>query len=154
MLPRVFDKLFRHRTLTTSLLVLAAFSGCNKGDVRPEYVPVKGTLTLGGKPLASATVSFLGPKAPQPGVGVTNEKGEFELSTVAGENTVMVQLASEGATAVMDASKMAGGGDGNPLTAQAAAKTKVKLPEGVGTVNSHLKVTVGPTGNPNAKVEL
>ncbi|MDO5552493.1 MAG: carboxypeptidase-like regulatory domain-containing protein [Planctomycetia bacterium] len=64
--------------LLTILLVTAAI-GCKKARV---YVPVTGTLTLDGKPIAGATVSFL-PVAPDgtAAAGRTDASGTFSLSS-------------------------------------------------------------------------
>lgn len=61
------------------LLTLLAGAGCGKSDV----VPVSGTVTLDGSPLARATVVFepdSDAKEPGPGsTGVTDENGRFTL---------------------------------------------------------------------------
>lgn len=44
----------------------------------PELVPVKGTVTRDGKPLAGAIVTFE-PSKGAPSSGATNDAGEFEL---------------------------------------------------------------------------
>jgi hypothetical protein len=59
-------------------LVVAA--GCGSGGKKP--VPVKGTVTLDGKPVSLASVVFVPQK--EGGIiaqGVTNHNGEFELTT-------------------------------------------------------------------------
>ena len=73
---------------------LVCASGC--GGRSYKYVPVSGTVTLNGHPLANATVTFL-PVAPEgtteagdSSVGKTNEKGEFTLETVKGVNGALV----------------------------------------------------------------
>ncbi len=68
-------------------VALCAFlvSGCG-GDAGPKVVPVVGTVTVDGSPLATANVSFKpditkGNKAQfEPG-GTANDKGQFELTT-------------------------------------------------------------------------
>ena len=60
-------------------LALAA-AGCGRGGKKP--VPVKGTVTLDGKPVSLALVMFVPQK--EGGMmahGVTNHDGEFELTT-------------------------------------------------------------------------
>jgi hypothetical protein len=59
-----------------ALLLLA---GCNSTD--PSLVPVSGTVTLDGRPLANATVTFI-PKDGTPGfggVGKTDAAGKYKL---------------------------------------------------------------------------
>ncbi len=72
----------------------AAALGCVGGG--PKYVPVSGVVTLNGKPLAGATVTF-SPIAP-PGevnagdgsAGKTNDAGEFTLTTSRGAPGALV----------------------------------------------------------------
>lgn len=153
------------------LLAVAALllPGCG-GDTRPKTVPVKGTVTFRGKPLANARVTFYGAKAPMPAVGDTNENGEFELSmygkgdgALAGENKVTVTMltAGGGAGAMMplDPTKMATGGSQDlPLKAEVprdGGKQAVTLPKVYGdSSNTPLVEQVGPEGNLNVKLEL
>jgi hypothetical protein len=93
----------RARLLVGLTLVLAL--GCGTGK---KMAPVSGTVTLNGKPLANATVSFQ-PIAPpgsiDAGIGSqakTNDKGEFTLMTstggngaVVGKHRVMISLLNE-----------------------------------------------------------
>lgn len=53
-----------------------AVGGC--GDDRPERVPVAGTLTIDGKPLAKAFVNFY-PASGRPSNARTDEAGRFVL---------------------------------------------------------------------------
>jgi hypothetical protein len=59
-----------------TLVILAVTCGCSKG---PDVVPVKGTLTRGGKPLASFAVTFQ-PTQGRPSVALTDANGNFELA--------------------------------------------------------------------------
>jgi hypothetical protein len=90
----------RARWLLGLALVLAL--GCGK-----RYAPVSGTVTLNGKPLANASVSFQpiaekGVTEPGPGsAGKTNDKGEYTLASstgkegaIVGKHRVMVSLHS------------------------------------------------------------
>src|SRR4051812_13569962 len=67
--------------------LLAFGLGCGSG----KFVPVSGKVTLNGKALSGATVSFepLGPDdapSPQPGsVGKTDADGVFKLKGIGGE---------------------------------------------------------------------
>jgi hypothetical protein len=85
------EKTMRARLLVG--LVLLSALGCGAGK---RIVPVSGTVTLNGKPLAKATVSFQ-PIAPpgtmDAGVGSqakTNDQGEFTLTTATGQNGAVV----------------------------------------------------------------
>jgi hypothetical protein len=69
-----------------SSLLLAALSlpltGCGGTATNPNLVPVTGTITLDGKPLAGASVTFVGIGA-TPGegaTGLTDEAGKYELA--------------------------------------------------------------------------
>ncbi|WP_425395236.1 hypothetical protein [Aeoliella sp.] len=65
------------RLCVASLLVGAfAMVGCSDG--RPERVPVSGTLTIDGQPLAGAFVNFY-PASGRPSNGRTDESGRFVL---------------------------------------------------------------------------
>jgi hypothetical protein len=72
----------RHRLWLTLALLgpAAALPGCNK-SADPNLAPVSGTVTLGGEPLANATVTFI-PKDGTPGfggVGKTDAAGKYAL---------------------------------------------------------------------------
>jgi hypothetical protein len=64
-------------------LCLGALIGC--GSDTAAYVPVSGAVTLDGKPLAGAGVSFEPKRRGDPpargSVGKTDENGQFELET-------------------------------------------------------------------------
>jgi hypothetical protein len=67
-------------------LALAGVLGCtDPSDERPAFnpgalVPATGVVTVKGKPLADAVVTFL-PEVGYPGVGETDEDGKFVLKT-------------------------------------------------------------------------
>ncbi|MFM7207045.1 MAG: hypothetical protein ACKO4T_10300 [Planctomycetaceae bacterium] len=65
-------------TAAITALVLIAIAGC--GPKRPATVPVRGTVTLDGKPVASATVLFQPPQG-VPGRAITGGDGGFTLTT-------------------------------------------------------------------------
>jgi hypothetical protein len=93
----------RARLLLGFALVLGL--GCGSG----KFVPVSGTVTMNGKPLAGATVMF-SPIAKEGSIdagpgsgGKTNEKGEYTLTSdtgrtgaIVGKHRVSVSLMSPG----------------------------------------------------------
>lgn len=85
------------------LLALAIFflTGC--GSRGPKTARVSGTVTMSGKPLPKVGVTFLPTKKGPAATGVTNENGEFTLTTtrkgdgaVLGKHKVTVGAAEEG----------------------------------------------------------
>jgi len=84
-----------------AILVLGSsgvLSGCG-GSGRPETIPVSGTVTLDGKPVAGASVMFSPEPSGRPATGVTDEQGRFTLKTfeagdgaLVGKHTVTVAL--------------------------------------------------------------
>ena len=58
-----------------TLLCLPLF-GCSDG--RPDVVPVKGKVTLGGKPIAGIIVHYT-TKGGRPSKGITDTEGNYEL---------------------------------------------------------------------------
>lgn len=59
----------------------ATFAGCGESDDIPDLGRVTGKVTLGGQPVAKATVQFL-PKGGRPSVGITDANGLYELGYV------------------------------------------------------------------------
>jgi len=77
---RIFNTLLALLFLATPVFM----AGCNDGRLRTE--PVRGVVTLDGKPLDGASITFT-PKNPDEGAigfGRTNERGEYLLQTMAG----------------------------------------------------------------------
>jgi hypothetical protein len=62
------------------LVAALLLAGCS-GSGRPATAPVRGQVTLRGKPVAGATVTFLCPGAPRFGVGTTDQTGNYRLTT-------------------------------------------------------------------------
>jgi hypothetical protein len=88
------------RFLILTLFVLF-FTGC--GGKGPKTARVSGTVTMSGKPLPKVGVTFLPTKKGPAATGVTNENGEFTLTTtrkgdgaVLGKHKVTVGAAEEG----------------------------------------------------------
>ncbi len=79
-------------------LPLLTIPGCGGGEDLPETAEVSGTVSYKGQPVAGAEVNF-SPETGNPGFGITEEDGTFELTTydsgdgaVPGTHTVTVQL--------------------------------------------------------------
>jgi len=70
----------RNRFLNiAAILGMTVAAGCGSGEAPlPELAPVTGTVTLGGKPVADAIVTFQPDKGPL-SVGNTDAAGKFEL---------------------------------------------------------------------------
>ncbi len=75
---------------------LCALAGCGGSD-RPDTYPVTGTLTLNGKPVEGAEISFYGEGAARVAGGRTNADGKYSLTTfetndgaVAGDHVVTI----------------------------------------------------------------
>ena len=87
------------------LALLAVSSGCGGGGGKQvATVPVSGTVTWQGKPLADATVSFYSKEHDFLGTGVTNAEGHYELyqGAAPGENTVWISKVEGDAGASAD----------------------------------------------------
>lgn len=83
----ISSRVARRRALWYGLLVVAA--GCAGPNAEesttdgPDFsnlAPVSGVITLNGEPLGGAVVTFLPPRW-SPGVGETNAKGEYTLTS-------------------------------------------------------------------------
>jgi len=70
---------FGSRVLSLVLAAIVAV-GCSPSDA-PKTAPVKGTVTMGGKPLSNVGVTFFPTGKGPIATGNTNEKGEFTLRT-------------------------------------------------------------------------
>ena len=60
-------------------LFFVAFAGC--GSKGPAIVPVSGTVTLDGNPVANAAVMFAPTSGGRPAEGTTGTDGKFQLTT-------------------------------------------------------------------------
>lgn len=83
-------------------LALFVVTGCGGGPDRPQTVPVSGTVTYNGEPVADANVTFY-PEEGRPASGKTDAQGRFDSLTtfepgdgaVVGKHTVTVNPSSE-----------------------------------------------------------
>ncbi len=71
-----------NRWCLLTVLGLLMLSGCSDaGPAGPKTVKATGVVTYKGKPVAEATVSFLGDGKTQAALALTNEEGLFVLTT-------------------------------------------------------------------------
>ena len=109
----------------TALVFLFAV-GCGG----PKFAPVSGVVTFNGKPLVGGVVSFQpmhekGENAAAPGsTGKTNDKGEYTLKGVGGENGALVGKHKVRITAADNEPQ--GDADGRP---KGAAPPREKIPQ-------------------------
>lgn len=89
----------RTRRILASLLALAALAGC--GQSGPPIASVQGTVTLDGKPLPDATVTFQ-PDTGRPSFGATDENGRYAMEfnvdrpgVLLGHNKVFIRTRKE-----------------------------------------------------------
>jgi hypothetical protein len=85
---------------TALVVLLAAVSGC--GTSGPQVAPVHGRVTLDGRPLARADITFQPEGAQRASIGRTDEDGRYELAykrgqpgAIVGKHTVQVEVSSE-----------------------------------------------------------
>jgi len=64
-----------------AVVVCTALCGCNRSPAVPnvQTLPVTGTVTLDGQPLAGAAVIFMLPDPPAPFFATTKEDGTYQL---------------------------------------------------------------------------
>lgn len=136
-------------SLSVGLLAIVAISwmgGCGspRDPNRPQTFTTSGRLTLEGKVVEGATVSF-SPSSGPSAVGITDPQGQFELTTfskgdgaVAGEHVVTVTR--------FEVPKPAGSTEGEYVPPSAPLPTpKNSFPKKYGSPEtSGLKVTVEP----------
>jgi hypothetical protein len=83
--------MLKHYRLVLDFCCLLAFAGCgSKGPDLPPQYPVSGTITMDGKPLASAGIMFL-PR------GETRGTGAFGMSDAAGKYSLKSDHGGPGA---------------------------------------------------------
>lgn len=83
------------RYLVSAVFFIASVSGCGSGD----FGSVNGKVTLDGKPLKGASVTFQPVKKGRPSSGITDEEGNYVLKYTAdqegaeiGEHIVRISL--------------------------------------------------------------
>src|SRR3954470_1390534 len=82
------------------VVLLAGAVGCNNGG--PQIAPVHGRVTLDGRPLENADITFQPDGAQRSSVGRTDSQGHYELAykrgqmgAIVGPNTVRVEVSKE-----------------------------------------------------------
>jgi hypothetical protein len=82
------------------VLLVTVLAGCSQSG--PEVAPVSGRVTLDGRPLASADVSFQPEGAQRASSGRTDADGRYRLmfkrgqpGALAGEHTVRISISRE-----------------------------------------------------------
>ncbi|MCA9086685.1 MAG: hypothetical protein KDA81_21660 [Planctomycetaceae bacterium] len=68
-------------TVSVSLAVLLAITGCGSGSDQPELGLVSGTITFDGNPLSGVAVTFV-PDGGRPAMGKTDADGKYELTYI------------------------------------------------------------------------
>lgn len=138
------------RTLCAGAMLLMMLGCGGSGPEHPAVGKVKGKVLFKGEPLAGATITFYGPGSGIASTGVSNDAGEFELTTYetgdgapVGENTVTVSKYEGGEVASIDPTKMAAGGPDVSMTPGSTKPPKSVIPEHYSNVASTpLKVTI------------
>ena len=143
------------------LLAVAAVAGCRSGRSTPEGLsPVSGTITLDGKPVEGAMVSFIPQKVADVMVnpaGVTDAQGKYELmaddvpGALPGEYKVVISRLAMADGKAVQISKdkppltlfAAGAKETLPKTYSEAMTTTLKatVPEGGATIDFPLKAS-------------
>ena len=146
------------------LVALLSVGGCgDAAAVRSKTVPVTGTVTRGGKPVANAQVNFTTKGAARNGTGQTDAQGKFTLGTfgnsdgtVVGDHIVTVSKAAAAAAATSnmppkpeDLAKSAGGGEMTAGKADDSIPAKYADPK-----QTTLKATVKGDGQDNFAFDL
>jgi hypothetical protein len=97
---------YKLQPLSLLTITILTALGCAGASDRPATFPVRGTITYRGKPVSDASVSFLATGAPRPAAGITDQDGNFTLSTygvadgaVVGEHVVTVTKVAAPASA-------------------------------------------------------
>ena len=75
----------RHRffCIALPLICISSLVGCGSdgGEPPEKTYPVSGTITLNGKPIVGADVTFINDESDRSAFGRTNDQGEYQLTT-------------------------------------------------------------------------
>ena len=78
-----------HRPVKIGVLwMLVVVNGCGKGG--PQVAPVNGRVTLGGRPLENADVTFQPDGSQRASIGRTDPDGRYELAYKRGQPGAIV----------------------------------------------------------------
>ena len=150
-----FIHLSVQRSCLTSFVALAlVIGGCGADD--SGHVPVSGTVTYQGQPVAGAQVAFRGDGAATPSVGVTDDTGSFTLMTgkfvgaTPGEHIVtVVKLDATDGVSTAEVSMEDAGREGVIVDARHELPTKYAT-----AAESDLRRNVSPDGDNHFDIEL
>lgn len=120
----MFNSIHRLAACLTAAAFCAAIAGC--GSDLPPTAKVRGTVTIGGKPLESGTITFY-PRQGRPASGAIQPDGSYQLTTF-----------REGDGAVLGPHKVAI--HANRVTGGATPKSFEEELRGVGSFNAPSKV--------------
>ena len=79
--------LWTRSAILLAALAILACGGCNRG---PKMYPVTGLVTLGGKPVAGASVMLYRVKGGRPPAATTDVSGAFRLVSPEGDYTAII----------------------------------------------------------------
>jgi hypothetical protein len=145
------------------LLACVFLQGCGGGSDRPPVAPVSGVVTMGGKPVANANITFHLDGAPRSGMGRTDESGTFSITTYdhddgafLGTHTVTVSKVEESTAVGGEDMEIGGDAYSKAMAAAAnpgAALAKEELPAKYAKKEtSPLKVKVDEAGQSDVKL--
>lgn len=77
----MIEKTFLSLNVVAVVAAVLVIAGCEAGS---SLSPVTGTITLDGKPYASAQVRFV-PESGRPSIGITDESGKYSLTFIRDE---------------------------------------------------------------------
>lgn len=138
-------------TRFVGVCLLLVVAGCGPGvdPKAPKLQPVKGTITLDGKPLANADIIFIPTAGGVESSGHSNAEGQYELSirnqsgAVAGNHRVAIskRVREDGSEFPQDRSNMGVGKEILPMkyTSQSLTELTAKVDEGENEIDFALK---------------
>ncbi len=103
------------------LVVCTSSLGCG-GSGDPTIAPVKGIVSLDGKPVEGVQIIFQVQDSPRSSMGITNDKGEYKLTTF---NTDDGAIVGENSVSIVQMSKDSGGVSGISINDMQSGKVNV-----------------------------